>query len=97
MPLSAHICRPAPEEETAILQNNMEHHTEYLQLYFTLGLPYEDILECLAKINRMVISMSTLKRQLRHFGLYQHKYHSDFMDVALFIVHNLQGSAQNHG
>ena len=75
----------------------MEHHTEDLRLYFTLRLPYKDILECLAKINRVVISMSTLKRQLRHFGLFRRKYHSDLMDVAMFIVHNLQGSAQNHG
>ena len=68
-----------------------------LRLYFGLGFPYKDILECLAKLNGVVISISTLKRHLRRIGLFRRKHHSDLTDIAVFIMDKLQGSAQNHG
>ena len=75
----------------------MDQYTSDLRVYFNLGLAYKDILECLARLNRAVISMSTLKRQLRDLGLYRRKHHSDLLDVATFIMLNLQGSEKNHG
>ena len=79
------------------VRSGMDDYTEHLQVYFGLGIKYKDILECLAVINGIVMSMSSLKRQLKRLGLFRRKYYTDVLEVASFILENLSGSAQNHG
>lgn len=68
-----------------------------IQVYFQLGLKYKEILCCLAGNHRIIISMRTLKRVLNHFRLFRRKNKSDLLDVALFIVENLETHGSHHG
>lgn len=70
---------------------------ESIKLYFYLGLNYDEILVQLAQIDKVVICMSTLKRTLLKMGLYRKKNYSDILDVALFILEELQKSGQKLG
>ena len=54
---------------------------ENVTLYFDLGLSNAEILDFLTLAHRIVISMSTLKRNLRR----RRKHLRDLLDVAMFI------------
>ena len=75
----------------------MDDYAEHPRVYFGLGIKYKDILECLAVINGIVMSMSSIKRQLTRLGLLRRKCYTDLVEVASFILENLSGLAQNHG
>ena len=74
----------------------MDDYAEHLRVYFGLGIKYQDILECYAIIYGIVMSMSSLKRQLKWLGLFRRKYYTDVLKVMSFILENLSGSAQSH-
>ena len=63
-------------------------HDAYIQLYFSLGLQYKEIINALALNHRIIISMRTLKRSLKTLLMLKNK--SDVMDVARFITENIR-------
>lgn len=65
--------------------------------YFHLGFHYSEILECLAHMNGIILSLRTLKRILSKANLFRRKRKSDILDVALYIMHEVQGAGQLHG
>ena len=67
---------------------------EAIKLYFNLGLPQKEILECLAHMNRIVISKRSLQNHLKRLGLFRKKYFSDIHDVGLFINEQLKKSGK---
>ena len=73
-----------------------EELLEALPLYFNVGLNHQDILHCVALVNEKVISLRTLRRYLKKMGLSRKKYKSDELDVALFLLQNIQ-NGNNHG
>ena len=65
--------------------------------YFSLGFHHREILHCLAYLNGITLSLRSLERLLRRYGLYRKKNRSDIMDVALFITDQVENSGQLHG
>ena len=70
---------------------------EHVTMYFDLGLSNAEILAFLALAHRIVISMSTLKRNLRRLKLRRRKDYSKLIDVAMFIIKEHQTSGQLYG
>lgn len=75
----------------------MAEQQAYIKFYFELGLSHSEILSSLAQTNGIVISMRTLRRRLKERRLYRRKFQSDILDVALFIMQEVQNSGQLHG
>ncbi|KAJ8299484.1 hypothetical protein KUTeg_023544, partial [Tegillarca granosa] len=57
----------------------------------------KEILAVLAHFDGIIISHSTLKRKLKSIGLFQRKNHSNLLDVACFILRQLDVSGSLHG
>ena len=70
---------------------------ETIRALFHIGLSYNDILISLARVDGTVVSMRTLKRVLRRLGLFRRLHYSDFMDITLFILSEVEKSGQLHG
>ena len=68
-----------------------------VQFYFQLGFKHMEILESLAHMHGIIISLRTLKRILSKAGLYRRKNWSDILDVALYLVEQLEIAGQLHG
>lgn len=62
-----------------------EHINEVIVELFNLNMDYNDILGALAWRYGIIISLSTLKRRLRNFGLGRRKNYSSLLDAALHI------------
>ncbi|XP_061193724.1 uncharacterized protein LOC133201956 [Saccostrea echinata] len=75
----------------------MKSVNKWIKLYFALGLNYDEILSCLAFKNHIIISKSTLRRKLKQCRLFRRKYYSDILEVALFIISELESSGRQHG
>jgi hypothetical protein len=71
--------------------------THFIPLYFYLGFSNREILTLLANLDGLFISMSTLKRKLKSLGLFRRKKYSDLLDVADFIIAQLETSGALHG
>ena len=65
--------------------------------YFNLGYNYNEIIASLLFNHNVAISKRTLNRKLRDLGLYRRKNHTDELDVACFILQELQSSGCLHG
>ena len=68
-----------------------------MKFYFSLGFNHSEILECLARMNGVVLSLRSLRRILASAQLFRRKNHSDILDVALFITEQVEKSGQLHG
>ena len=68
-----------------------------LKMYFHIGISYDEILCFLSMGHNIKISKSSLKKKLGRLGLFRRKHYSDLLDVALFIIEQIQESGQNHG
>nr|XP_017208764.1 uncharacterized protein zmp:0000000984 [Danio rerio] len=75
----------------------MSRLTELIKFYFMLGLRHGEILQLLISLDNVVISMRTLRRNLKHMGLYRRKNESDPMEVAAFLIDQLEGHGRLHG
>ncbi|KAK3099017.1 hypothetical protein FSP39_025318 [Pinctada imbricata] len=73
------------------------NYDNFIRLYFELGLSQSEILSCLAFLDGVVISKSTLKRTLKRLRLARRKNYSEISDVAVFLLRELQNSGQCHG
>ena len=71
--------------------------TKSIELYHLLGLNQEEILDYLATLDQVIISKRTLKRILKKLNLFRRKNYSDVLDVALYLVGELENSGQLHG
>ena len=71
--------------------------TNAVKFYFSLGFNHSEILECLARMNGVVLSLRSLRRILASAQLFRRKNHSDILDVALFITEQVEKSGQLHG
>lgn len=61
-----------------------------IKTYFSLGLSQADMLYCLAKNHRIILSKRTLKRRLKSLKLFRRKHLSDILDVACTIEELLE-------
>lgn len=68
-----------------------------IKTYFQLGFSNKEILALLANFDGNIISSSTLKRKLKSLGLFKRKNHSNLLDVACFILRQLNVSGALHG
>ncbi|XP_060595300.1 uncharacterized protein LOC132749519 [Ruditapes philippinarum] len=64
--------------------------------YFLLGLNYSEILDKL-KSDGQNVSLRTLKRTLKRLNLYRRVHFSDIIEVALFVMNEMQQSGMLHG
>ncbi|KAL3983607.1 DnaJ-like proiein [Sarotherodon galilaeus] len=62
-----------------------------------LGLRHGEILLLLSSLDSIVISMRTLRRNLKRMGLYRRKNESDPIEVAGFLIDQLEGHGRLHG
>ena len=67
------------------------------KLYFNLGLRHGEILQLLNTVDNIVISMRTLRRILKCMGLYRRKNESDPLEVAAFLIDQLDGHGRLNG
>ena len=67
-----------------------------IRLYFSLGLKHNEVLSCLAHIRGIVISLRTVRRHLKSFGLCRRKNSSDPLNVALFFTKEVS-AGRTHG
>lgn len=65
--------------------------------YFHLGFQQKEILGLLSSQHGVVISGRTLRNVLRRAGLYRRKNYSDVVDVACFVMREIEGSAKMLG
>ncbi|KAJ8319785.1 hypothetical protein KUTeg_001372 [Tegillarca granosa] len=75
----------------------MSETDQNIRKYFQLGFSNKEILAVLAHFDGIIISHSTLKRKLKSIGLFQRKNHSNLLDVACFILRQLDVSGSLHG
>lgn len=75
----------------------MAHLNELIYFYFLLGLSHKDILLTLSHVDRIIISMQTLRRHLKHLRLYRRKNQTDLLEVALFLMNELDRYGKLHG
>lgn len=75
----------------------MSRLCESIKLYFRLGLRHGEILNLLSTLDQINISMRTLRRVLSRMGLYRRKNESDPIDVASFLIDQLDGHGRLHG
>ena len=82
---------------SVILGNDSLFERNIIESYFQSGFEYESILQFLSKFHAIKMSMSTLKRQLKMFGL-QRKQQQVNMDEATEIMRKeLSGSGYLRG
>ena len=65
-------------------------------LFFLIGMRHWKILTCL-RMDGIQISMSTLQRRLKLFGLHRRKAQSDLLEIALFLQEQLNQYGMLHG
>ncbi|XP_046569551.1 uncharacterized protein LOC124277874 [Haliotis rubra] len=70
---------------------------ELVGLYFHLGLSNKEILQCLAHQHHIIISLRTLMRVMKRRNLFRRKHFSDIVDLALFLVDELENSGKRLG
>ena len=68
-----------------------------VKFYFQLGLSHREIIDCLVQLNGKVISLRSLRRILSRAKLYRRKNQSDVLDVALFLMAEMETYGQLHG
>ena len=66
-------------------------------MYFQLGLSHAEIMSFLAFRYNTIISKATLKRILKRLHLSRKSNYTDIVDVALFVLKELEDSGQLHG
>lgn len=75
----------------------MAHLNELIYFYFLLGVSHKDILLTLSHVDRIIISMRTLHWHLKHLRLYRWKNQTDLLEVALFLMNELDRYGKLHG
>ncbi|KAI3356201.1 hypothetical protein L3Q82_017179, partial [Scortum barcoo] len=70
---------------------------ELAELYFNLGLHYNDITNLLARRHRYIVSKRHLKRILNSCGLFRHRGYDTLDEVITFVDEQLQTSGQLYG
>ncbi|KAK7886541.1 hypothetical protein WMY93_026162 [Mugilogobius chulae] len=70
---------------------------DLIKFYFSLGLRHGEILTLLNTVDDVVMSMRTLRRLLKRMGLYRRKNQSDPLDVAAFLIDQLDGHKKMYG
>lgn len=68
-----------------------------IKSYFMLGLSHGKILQLLDMLHGEFLSLCTLRRVLKSMGLYRRKNQSDLLEVASFLVDQLQGHRRLNG
>lgn len=68
-----------------------------VSIYFFWGFQQKEILALLVAQNGIIMCARTLRNILRKNRLYRRKYYSDIVDVACFIMGELNGSGMMHG
>ncbi|KAL3991461.1 E3 ubiquitin-protein ligase [Sarotherodon galilaeus] len=71
--------------------------SELIKFYFMLGLRHGEILLSLSSWDSIVISMQTLRRNLKRMWLYWRKNESEPIEVARFLFDQLEGHGRLHG
>ncbi len=79
-------------EYIPISESGERSREEYVQTYFNLGFPYEEILVFLSKFHGIVLSLRQLKRILKAMGLQRRKIRSSVHTVVSAIESELRGS-----
>ena len=79
-------------EYLPVSQHGEASRAIFIQKYFNLGFPYEEILAFLSKFHGIILSLRQLKRLLRSMGLRRRKVHSSVYEVASVIERELHGS-----
>ena len=75
-------------EYIPISESGERSREEYVQTYFNLGFPYEEILVFLSKFHGIVLSLRQLKRILKAMGLQRRKIRSSVHAVVSAIEGN---------
>jgi len=70
---------------------------DLIKFYFMLGLRHGEILLLLSTVDDIVMSMRTLRRVLKCMGLYRRKNESDPLEVASFLIDQLEGHGRLYG
>jgi hypothetical protein len=65
-----------------------------IRIMFELGLSYPEICACLASVHGYIVSLRTVKRVLRREQLFRRRNYSDVVEVALFVLKELESSGQ---
>ena len=76
---------------------NTSHVHNLIKFYFMLGLRHGKILLLLSTVDDIVISMHTQRRILKSMGLLRRKNESDPLEVASFLIDQLEGHGRLHG
>lgn len=67
-----------------------EQLEDLIKSYFILGLNHNEIMLSLSSIHGVVLSIRTLRRILSRLRLFRRKHQSDILDVALFLMNQLE-------
>ena len=70
---------------------------DIVQCYFETGFTNDEILSFVANYHGVMMSNSTLKRIMKGRHLIRRKRQTELLDVALFLLKELQASSQLHG
>ena len=77
---------------TVILGNGSLSEREIIESYFHSGFEYESILQFLSKFHAIKMSMSTLKRRLKMFGLQRKQQEVNMDEITEIMRRELSGS-----
>lgn len=72
----------------------MDH---FIKVCFQSGFTNKEILEIFACSENIVMSISTLKRKLKSLGLFRRKHHSNLLEVAQYIMSEMETTGVLHG
>ena len=64
---------------------------------FHAGFKHQEIVECLRQFDGIEISLRSLRRRLKSMKLYRRKHQSNIVDVALFVLGQLEKHGELHG
>ena len=67
---------------------------KFIRTCFRIGFSNKEIIQFLALSEKVVISISTLKRRMKSMGLFRRKNHDDLLDVVDFLL-NQQGTSRD--
>lgn len=73
------------------------HLHSLIKTYFSMGLKHKEILLSLSAVDGILISLRTLRRIMSTLRLHRRKNQSDVLDVALFLMEQLQTHGKLHG
>uniref|UniRef100_A0A3P9JR73 Integrase core domain-containing protein n=1 Tax=Oryzias latipes TaxID=8090 RepID=A0A3P9JR73_ORYLA len=73
------------------------HLHSLIKVYFSMGLNHREILLSLSTVDGIIISLRTLRRILSTLRLHRRKNQSDVLDIALFLIGQLQTYGQLNG